>query len=301
MPSIRRPTFSRLHKQYRVPTGKPLLLRALVPALLCLPACTPPLPWPEAPLYPELTAQPLKTDRASLDAARSALAGRYGHYDVVAYEESLEGAVMRTFVVSYGYTELTLEGDTLVQHDRFCHAEHRLNREGIRSTLNDDATQAIQPRRAPVELTPEGDGWRIHRPATPTLIGITGDPLQQLSRDRSAPNLTDPDGDGNPGITVQVDVNAFIEGQIYLARREIFETHLTLRDNGTLVGHVRDRSEQLVIGASSGLFDADADPKQSDDVGLSPMVLVPVPASMTSCDALMASAAVLFPSPPSFY
>lgn len=133
------------------------------------------------------------------------------------------------------------------------------------------------------------------------MIGIDGDASLPLSRDRADPAINDADGDGEPGVTVRIFVNRFISGEIYLARREVFENHVTLREDGSLIGHVRDASEQLVIGASSRLFDADADPRQSGDAGLSPLVLVPVPASMDSCEALMSAADTLFPGPPAFF
>ena len=147
----------------------------------------------------------------------------------------------------------------------------------------------------------EKDGrWFIHRPPTPSLIGLTGDPSKALPQQRKLANFTDPDGDQKPGITVKIKVNRFIRGDVYLARREIFENHLELMADGSIRGTVTDRSEQLVAGASSCLFDSQADPKQVDDPGLNPIVLVPIPDTLQSCDELMKRQGEWFPAAPEF-
>jgi hypothetical protein len=60
--------------------------------------------------------------------------------------------------------------------------------------------------------------------------------------------------DGKPGITVFVKLFGLIKGEIYLARREIFQNDMTLYSDGTLRRSVIDDSEQLVVGASLGIL-----------------------------------------------
>ena len=91
---------------------------------------------------------------------------------------------MRTFVISYGFTEFRRDGDRLIEEDRFCHAEHRINRADMRSSLSDRATRAIKPPAQEVTLSQSGGRWRIHRPPTPSLIGVLGDPAEPLPSSR---------------------------------------------------------------------------------------------------------------------
>ena len=112
--------------------------------------------------------------------------------------------------------------------------------------------------------------------------------------------FSDPDGDNKPGVTVKIRVNRWISGEVYLGRREIFENHLMLMHDGSIRGTVTDRSEQLTAGASSSLFDSNANPKQASNPGLNPVLLIPIPDTLTDCDALMKRSADVFPAVPEF-
>ena len=228
-----------------------------------------------------------------------ALAGRYAHYDVVAYDGETPNGPLSTFVISYGFTELVIENGELVEYDCFCHAEHKAN-QNMTTTFSDEATQAILPRSAPVEVYKEHGAWKLHRPATPTLIGIDGNPDLPLSMDPKDPLITDSDGDGKPGVTVFLKLFGLIEGEIYIARREVFQNDVTLYSDGTLRGTVTDDSEQLVIGASIGILNAPNNPEQWPDLGLSPLLLIPISDDIDTCEELMANRDNLFPDEPEF-
>jgi hypothetical protein len=229
----------------------------------------------------------------------AAMAGRYAHYDVVAYDGQTPNGPLSTFVVSYGFTEFVIEDGQLVEYDRFCRAEHKAN-QNMTTTFPDAATQAIQPRSAVVEVYEENGAWKIWRPATPTLIGIDGDPDAPLSTDPDDPLINDDDNDGKPGVTVFVKLFNLIEGEIYIARREIFQTDLTLYSDGSLRGAVIDDSEQLVLGASLGILNVPNNPDQWPDPGLNPIILVPIPGDIDTCEELMALRDELFPPEPEF-
>jgi hypothetical protein len=168
------------------------------------------------------------------------------------------------------------------------------------TTFPDEATQAILPRSVVVDVYQEDGAWKIWRPATPTLIGIDGNPDAPLSMDPDDPLINDDDNDGKPGVTVFVRLFGLIEGEIYLARREIFQNDLTLYSDGSLRGTVIDDSEQLVVGASLGILNTPNDPDQWDDPGLNPIILVPVSADIDTCEELMMNRDSLFPPEPEF-
>ena len=274
-------------------------LTAITTGCLLLAGCTFPLPWPEGPLYETPTNDPNWVAPASKEEAMAAMTGHYAHYDIVAYDGETANGPLATFIVSYGFTDLVIEEGELVAYDQFCHAEYIAN-QPFDTIFSDAATQSIQPPGAIVDVYQEDGVWKLYRPATPTLNGIDGDPNVPLSTDRNDPLIKDDDNDGKPGVTVVVRLFGLIEGEIYIARREIFKNDLTLYSDGSLRGSVIDDSEQLIIGASLAILDTPNNPPQRRDPGLNPIILIPVSDDIDTCEELMAIRDSLFPPEPEF-
>lgn len=227
--------------------------------------------------------------------AAERLAGRYAHFDVVAYQD----ASMRTQIISYGFSDLDVVDGRLVEQDTFCFSEHRSD-QPISVTFSDAATQAIRPVPVDVELTVDDGRARIVRPATPTGIGVDlADPATDpLPTDPADPRIVDADGDGRPGVTATITAGGgAVTGELYLARREIFAYDLVEQPDGTLTGVVRDGSEQLVIDTSNELFRTPAQWVQDPDLSRSPIVLVPVGRDW-DCERLRAERPTLLPPVP---
>ena len=269
--------------------------------LFMLHSCSGPLDWPESPLYVFGNGEPSISQPADMESAMQQIAGHYAHFDVVAYEDTTTRTTMRTFIISYGFTDFYLEEGRLMQSDRFVHAEQKLSRKNARSAISDEAVQAIKPRVQEVELYRKGGAWHIYRPESPSLLGIDGDPMMPLPADPNDPNITDPDKDGHPGVTVKISVGKFFSGEIYLTRREIFSNYLTLNNNGTLGGYVIDRSEQFVIGASKKILNQESNNFQHPDPGLSPVLLVKINPGIDTLEELMQIRDKIFPEEPEFY
>ena len=269
--------------------------------LFILNSCSGPLEWPESPLYAFEQGESNTSQPTDLKSAQEKIAGHYAHYDVVAYEDTITRTTMRTFIISYGFTDFYMEENRLMQSDRFVHAEQKLSRKKSKSVFRDEAVQAIKPRVQEVELFRKDGTWHIYRPESPSLLGIEGDPMKPLSNDPRDPNLTDPDNDGHPGVTVQISVGKFFTGEIYLTRREIFSNYLTLNNNGTLSGYVIDRSEQFVVGASKKILNQESNSFQHPDSGLSPVLLVKVDPDIDTYEELMRIRDNIFPEEPEFY
>lgn len=229
----------------------------------------------------------------------AAMAGHYAHYDIVAYDAETPNGPLKTLIISYGFTDLVIENGELVEYDSFCHAEQKSN-QNLTTSFPDAATQAIEPRSAVVEVYEEDGVWKIYRPATPTLIGIDGDPDVPLTMNQQDPLINDDDGDGKPGVTVFVKLYGLINGEIYIARREVFQNDMALFSDGSIRGTVIDDSEQLVIGASLGFLNVPNDPPQFRDPGLNPIILIPIPEDIDTCEELMAIRDQLFPPEPEF-
>jgi hypothetical protein len=268
--------------------------------LFLLNSCSRPLEWPASPLYDFDKGEANTSYPADLESARQAIVGHYAHYDVVAYEDTTTRTTMRTLIISYGFTDFYLDDGKLIQSDRFVHAEQKLSKKNAHSVFSDEAVQAIKPRVQEVELSLKDGLWHIYRPATPSLLGISGDPSKPLSTDPNDPNLTDPDQDGHPGVTVQLSVGKFFKGEIYLTRREIFTNYVKLNYNGTLSGYVIDESEQFVVGASKKILNQPSNSVQYPDKGLSPLLLVPVDPEIDTLEELMQIRDKIFPPEPEF-
>jgi len=269
--------------------------------LIMLSSCNKHSDWPDSPLYNFVWEDSNSATTQDIEQAREAIVGHYAHYDVVAYEDTTTKTPMLTFIISYGFTDYYLEDGKLMQADRFVRAEQKLNNLKASSSLSDKAVQAIKPRVQEVELTLKDGRWHIYRPPTPSLLGISGDPLQSLSTDPTDPNFEDPDQDGNPGVTVKISVGKFFNGEIYIARREIFSNYLTLNSNRFLSGYIVDESEQFVIGASKKILRQASHSVQYPDMGLSPILLVPIDPEIDTAEELMQIRDEIFPEEPEFY
>jgi len=265
---------------------------------ILFPGCSEPLQWPDSPLYeyPEISEKAMQED---LQQIMQQLEGRYAHYDIVSYEDKSTKTPMKTFVISYGITEFFMEEGELYQKDRFLSASHKINQPGVRSWMSDEAAKAIEPRIEKVDLQYVDGKWQIYRPPTPTLLGIEGDDNLPLSRDPEDPRLTDPDGDGNPGVTVHLEIMKWIKGEIYLTRREIFTNYLTLYPDGILRGHVVDESEQFIIDATMKVLKQESNNQQLPDPGMNPLILIPID-DQISDEELMEQRDRFFPPEPEF-
>ncbi len=282
--------------------GKRYLNGLLLLGLIILYSCAEEIPWPVSPLYDFTKYDNEKTTVTDIDSIKKHLVGHYAHYDVVAYEDSTTQSPMLTFIISYGFTDFYIDsvGD-LIQSDRFVRASHKINQKQITSEFSDKAVQAIKPRNHKVELSLVNDKWHVLRPATPSLLGITGDPLKPLSKDRNDPNLTDPDGDDKPGVTVKINIGNVLKGEIYIIRREIFTNYLNLNNDGTLTGFVKDDSEQFVVGASLRILDQASNNFQHPSMGMNPILLVPISDEIDTLEELMAIRDSIFPKEPEFF
>lgn len=244
-----------------------------------------------APPAPSTTEPPTT---APIDPRFAPLVGRWAHYDVVAYEDG----TLKTLIISYGFNDFSVVDGELIDQGSFCFSEQRTD-QPIETSLSDAATQAIRPPPTPVTVEEIDDTLRITRPATPTPVGIElDDPANEpLPADPNDPRIVDDDGDGKPGITVDIRVSDELTGELYIARREIFAYQAYLTDPDTMQGTVTDDSEQLVIGASDPVFDMATEWVQYDDPEKNPIILKRVDDSW-DCARLADERDALFPPTP---
>jgi hypothetical protein len=239
------------------------------------------------------TTPPTTIDDVATPGAE--LVGRWAHYDVVAYEDD----TLKTLIISYGFNDFTEVDGQIIDQASFCFSEQRTD-QPIETSLSDAATQAIKPPSTPVDIDIVDGVLRVRRAPTPTPVGIRlDDPANEsLPADPNDPRIVDDDGDGKPGITVNIRVTDDLTGELYIARREIFAYEAFLTEPDLLTGTVTDDSEQLVIGASDPIFaSSPANWGQFPDLSKSPIILQRVDADW-DCERLAAERDQLFPPTP---
>ena len=166
--------------------------------------------------------------------------------------------------------------------------------------MPDAATQAIVPVDVELEVSEEPDGrLRVVRPPTPTPIGIDlEDPATTpLPTDPDDPRITDDDGDGNPGVSARLILGEGLEGDLYIARREIFSYDVVQVDEDRFEGTITDDSEQLIIGASDPMLMTESAWVQNPDPERNPVIWIRVDDSW-DCERLAAERDALFPPNP---
>ncbi len=259
------------------------------------------LPWPSSPLYQPPAGNPTWKPSSDKAVIMQQIVGHYAHYDIVSYEDMTTSSPMRTFIISYGFTDFFIREGKLFQSDRFVHAEQKLNQKNTTSRLSDKAVQAIDARITEVSLSYTNGTWYLFRPPSPVLLGINGDPGLPLSQDPADPQLTDPDEDGFPGVTVSLDIGGVLKGDIYITRKEVYQNHLKIISPDLMQGYVVDSSEQFVAGATLSFLNRPSHNKQHPDPGMNPIILRRVDPSVDTWEELQTIRDDLFPAEPSFY
>ncbi|MCS7273948.1 MAG: hypothetical protein NZ610_00865 [Candidatus Bipolaricaulota bacterium] len=94
------------------------------------------------------------------------------------------------------------------------------------------------------------------QPRTTYLRGVRlQDPVRDsLPTDPKDPRIFDQDGDGNPGMTLQITVVGILSGEIYVIQRDWNVLRGRLTSSTTLDGLVEWGSEQVIIGATNSIF-----------------------------------------------
>ncbi|MCL7971045.1 MAG: hypothetical protein M8866_03000 [marine benthic group bacterium] len=165
----------------------------------------------------------------------------------------------------------------------------------VRTELGPEFIAAMPTWIAPLETATAGDGTVEVR--LPDRVMVLGADLEDpgrdaLPKDGDDPRITDPDGDGNPGMTVEV--SGFVSGQVYLVQRLVRGLTGELEPDGRITGNITGGGDQVVIGASNVIlksftptFEHNPDPKRNT------FVWVPVSEDST-CESVIAESDALF-------
>ena len=195
----------------------------------------------------------------------------------------------------YGLTEVRANGAGGVEMiERGC---------GARSEAG-DTIQVVIPAAIPQSIEApvttlnvwEQDGvinWT--RPLVVAPIGIRlDDPVNDpLPMDPADPRIWDQDGDGSPGVTVNVE--GFASGDLYIIQKQISSLNGVINDSGELEGFVVDDSEQYTIGSTNPLLNQQIPSVPNPDRTLSTLRSVRM-TEPVDCAWLLENQANLFPA-----
>ena len=92
---------------------------------------------------------------------------------MVSYSGKLWGPIkLKSRIISFGITEYYMENGKLMSKDKFCFSDYKANLP-FQSKTSDEFTRAIKPRPVEMEIMETNGEIFIHRPETPTLLGVS--------------------------------------------------------------------------------------------------------------------------------
>ncbi len=189
------------------------------------------------------------------------------------------------------------EGGKVVVETRACAIDEPAHN-GVQTVFPDALIQSLGSWTTEARAWTRTDGTTVVDlvPAT-SVFGCTlaAPETEALPTQADDPRLTDPDKDGHPGGTVQLQ--GLISGAIYVVQRNIEHLRGVASGPGLLDGVLLGSREQKVVGASEAVlatFDLAA--TKHEDTERSDLRWRPL-ASGDDCAAVIAAAPTLFPVP----
>jgi len=156
--------------------------------------------------------------------------------------------------VSFALHEVTRDGEQRVADTRFCSIEP-IPFGGVQSSMDEAFVAGMPSPSAVVSIEgPDGGPWTVEFEEWVIVMGADlEDPaLDPLPENKKDPRVTDSDGDGKPGASVQL--SGRIKGRTYVVQRLSRSMHGTLTADGHMSGTITGRAEQVTLGASNPIL-----------------------------------------------
>ena len=204
-----------------------------------------------APKAPLMAQTPPSTTSAASGGEAVDLSGRWAQLVVTTSISKIAviGDVSST-TLSYGLLDLTQdERGRLTSVEQICEIKITSESKRIRTIIPARFAQAVSGTRRMGTLTIEGEQVKIVMPRKATLFGAELGPSDPLPKDKADKRVRDADGDGKPGLTVQV--RGMIDGDLYIVTRGWNELTGQARGKDRVEGRVTWFNEQRVLDATS--------------------------------------------------
>ncbi|MBT4520802.1 MAG: hypothetical protein HOC23_12425 [Halieaceae bacterium] len=158
-------------------------------------------------------------------------------------------------------------------------------------SISDEVTQKIAPITGKLSFHKEEGKLLVSREWVAVPLGITmDDPMNEdLPYNPNDSRVVDTEGDGKPGISVDIEILGGLAGtaQIYAIRIERGAWEAQVDENGFFRGTVKDDSMQRVIGASDEKFAQDLGSRHHPNPEKSTILLIPLDGDDWNCDKLI--------------
>jgi hypothetical protein len=168
----------------------------------------------------------------------------------------------------------------------------------VQVSITDEVTQKIAPLTGKLSFENSGGKLQVSREWVGVPLGVHLDkPLtEELPSDPSDPRIFDAEGDGNPGISVDIQLlwGLIATEQIYAIRIERGAWEAEVDAQGIFKGFVQDDSKQQVIGASDEMFARNMASRHHPDRNKSTLLLLPLEGDDWNCDKFIAQRAQIF-------
>lgn len=185
------------------------------------------------------------------------------------------------------------EGRDLEIHEEVCRLETRALGGMVQTTYPEGFKESVSGRtkRGRLLYSPRGLGYEEIETAHPVgavLDRPKEDPLPTSPRD---PRVVDADGDGKPGVTVQV--RGLIDGDLYMVHRSKSRLLGRVLDQERIAGRVTWKTEQSVLSATRDVLANPPKTQPHPDPARSKFRMRRVPADL-DCQTLIAQGNRIF-------
>jgi hypothetical protein len=185
---------------------------------------------------------------------------------------------------SYKRVEVAQSGDQLEMTEQTCDMDIRTNRGSVRTHVPDALVESMEPVRRSAKLKPRGEGYYLSAPRATKVLGARLDDVgDKLPSKASDARVFDQDGDGHPGITV--NLNGALDADVYLVQRSWDQLWGKLMSNGQFAGRVKWKNEQVSLGSTSRIVGRLPTIKPHSDANESYFRMVPLDEDL-SCDEI---------------
>jgi hypothetical protein len=139
-----------------------------------------------------------------------------------------------------------------ITHQRVCSLETETLGGLVETRYPRAFLEAVSGLTRPIRLTRDERGLVYSEPKHARVVGATIDRTEALPSDAADPRVIDADGDGRPGVTVEV--RGPIDGSIWVVHRDLSELRGRFAAEDRIAGEIRWKSEQSILGATHDLL-----------------------------------------------
>lgn len=170
--------------------------------------------------------------------------------------------------------------------EKICRIENESLGGMVRAKFSRAFLKAVSGGRTPARLerTPQGLRYVEERPNRVRGADLADVKAEALPTRRDDPRISDPDADGQPGLTVKVE--GVVDGEIYVVQRDESALAGQVRDARRIDGLVRWKAEQAVVGASRSVLETNPDNRPHPEPAKSWFRMRRVPRSATCAQVL---------------